>query len=92
MKKFIQLQISNKAYDNLKKMSKELGIHSNDFASLCFEYVDIKHRGITEAARKIRDLKNKESFDKKNLSQHLKQLSAEQIELLLNKAAQKKKN
>lgn len=92
MKKSIQLKISAKALDNLKKMSKELAISPDDFASLCFEYVDNKHHGIVEAARKIKEIRKKESQTKKNLSQHLNQLSADQIELLLNKAAQKKKN
>jgi hypothetical protein len=92
VKKSIQLQLSNKAFDNLKKLSKQLGISCDEFATLCFEYVDIKHRGIADAAKKITDKNKKEALDKKDLSQHLQQLSAEQIELLLNKAAQKKKN
>jgi len=92
VKKTVHLQLSNKASDNLNQLSKKLGISCDEFATLCFEYVDIKHRGITDAARKITDKKKNESRGNRNLSQHLQQLSAEQIELLLNKAAQKKKN
>jgi len=92
VKKTVHLQLSNKASDNLNRLSKKLGISCDEFATLCFEYVDIKHHGITEAARKITDKKKNESQDNRNLSQHLQQLSTEQIELLLNKAAQKKKN
>ena len=92
MKKSIQLQLSNKAFDNLKKLSKQLGISCDEFATLCFEYVDIKHQKMIEAAEKIKNIKKSEFLDKKNLSQHLNQLSADQIELLLNKASQKKKN
>ncbi|MCW8931460.1 MAG: hypothetical protein OQL19_14625 [Gammaproteobacteria bacterium] len=87
-----QLNLSEKAVVNLATLSQELGISRDDFATLCFEYVDIKHQGIVNAARKIRDKKSKKTINKKNLSQHLKQLSAEQVELLLNKAAQKKKS
>lgn len=92
MKKTVHLQLSNKASDNLNRLSKKLGVSCDEFATLCFEYVDITHRGITDAARKIADKKINKSQDSKNLSHHLQQLSAEQIELLLNKAAQKNKN
>lgn len=92
MKKTVHLQLSKKASDNLNQLSRQLGISGDEFATLCFEYVDIKHRGIIDAAKKIRDKKKAESVDKKNLSQHLNRLSSDQIELLLDKAAQKKKN
>ena len=92
MKKSVYLQLSDKASDNLIQLSKKLGVSHDEFATLCFEHVDIKQREIIDAAKKIRDLRNSESCHEKNLSQYLQQLSAEQIKLLLNEAAKKKKN
>jgi len=92
MGKEITLLLSDKAAENLKNLSKTLNISHNEFASLCFEYVDIKHQGISAAAAKIKQKKDSPKVAKKDLSKHLKKLSAEQIELLLRKAAQKNKN
>lgn len=92
MKKQVSLHLSKKASDKLTQLSNQLGISCDEFATLCFEYVDVKHQGIVAAAEKIREKKSKATANKKNLSQHLKQLSTEQVELLLSKAAQKKKN
>lgn len=92
MKKQVNLQLSNKASEQLIRLSKQLGISCDEFATLCFEYIDVKHQGIITAAEKIRQKKSKAAINKKNLSQHLKQLSAEQVALLLSKAAQQKKN
>lgn len=92
MKKQVSLNLSNKAFDKLSILSKRLGLTRDEFASLCFEYVDAKHQGIVIAAAKMRERKKKPVINKKDLSQHLNELSAEQVELLLNKAAQKKKS
>lgn len=90
MKKTTSLYLSDKALKNLTSMSRKLGLSRDEFASLCLEYVDGKHQGIVAAAKKVRQ--KKEAVNKKNLSQHLQQLTAEQVELLLTKAAEKKKN
>jgi DNA-binding MarR family transcriptional regulator len=92
VKKQVNLQLSGKASARVAKLSKQLGLSCDDFASLCFEYVDIKHQGIVCAANKLREQKAQSAIHKKDLSKHLKQLSASQIELLLMKATQKKKN
>ncbi len=90
MKKQTSLYLSDRAVDKLTSLSRELGLSRDDFASLCLEYVDVSHQGIVTAAEKIRV--KKERASKKNLSQHISQLSAEQIELLISKAAEKNKN
>ena len=92
MKKTIRLNLSETASEKLTKLSQQLGISRDEFATICFEFVDIKSKGIAAAAGKIKERKVKEVFDKKDLSQHLNQLSVVQVELLLNKAAQRKKN
>ncbi len=92
VKKQVNLQLSKKASARLVQLSKQLGLSCDEFASLCFEYVDIKHQGIVHAANKLRAQKEQSAIHKKDLSKHLKQLSASQIELLLMKATQKKKS
>ncbi len=92
MGKKVSLHLSDRAFEKLTQFSQELGLSRDEFATLCFEYVDIKHRGIVTAARKLKQRKSNSTVNKKNLSKHLEQLSTEQIELLLKKAAQKKKN
>jgi len=42
----VTLSLSDKASENLIKWSKTLGLTQNEFASLCFETVNIKHQGI----------------------------------------------
>lgn len=92
MNKQVNLSLSEKASERLTKLSRQLGISHDEFATICFEYVDMKHQGIIAEAEKIRLSRSKPKLNKKNLSKHLNQLSAEQVELLLNKAAQKKKS
>jgi len=91
MKK-VNLQLTDKAFEKLTQYSKQLTLSADEFASLCFEYIDIKHQGITAAANQLKQRKKPPTINKQNLEHHLKQLSSEQIELLLTKAAQKKKN
>lgn len=91
MKK-VSLQLSDQAFEKLTQFSKQLALSADEFATICFEYVDIKHQGIKTAADKIKRRKKPPAIDKQNLERHLKQLTAEQIDLLLTKAAQKKKN
>ena len=90
----IDLQISDKAYEKLSSYSEQLGLSPNQFASICFEYVDISHKGILAAARKFQAISSpqKPARDKNDLEKHLQNLSDEQVELLLLKAAQKRKN
>jgi len=88
----VTLSLSDKASENLIKWSKTLGLTQNEFASLCFETVNIKHQGIVLAAKKIKEEKKSRNIRKQDLSQHLQQLSAKQIEVLLQKAANKRKN
>jgi hypothetical protein len=90
MAKKITLKLSDKASDNLETLSKALNITVDEFASVCFEYVDIKHQGIVAAVQRLIQSKQPE-INKENLNEHLKKLSADQIELLLQKAAQKRK-
>lgn len=92
MVKKVSLHLSDRAFEQLTQFSQELGLSRDEFATLCFEYVDTKHRGILTAARKLKQRKSNSTVNKKNLSKHLEQLSTEQIQLLLKKAAQKKKN
>ncbi len=92
MKTQVTLKLSKHAFDKLTRLSKQLDLSCDEFATLCFEYVDVKHQGIVAAAKKINAEKNKVKVNKKNLSQHLNQLSAEQVELLLSKAAKKIKS
>ncbi len=88
----VSLQISDKAYEKLSSCSEQLGLSPNQFASICFEYVDISHKGILAAARKFQAISRKTVMDKKDLEKHLQNLSDEQVELLLLKAAQKRKS
>ena len=92
MKKQISLNLSGKAFDRLSKLSKLLGLTRDELASLCLEYVDVKHQGIVAAATKMKRRNKKKRIHKKDLSQHLNELSAEQVELLLSKADKKKKS
>ena len=92
MVKKVSLQLSDKAFKKLNQFSERLGISPDEFASLCFEYVDVKHQGIKAAAKKMKQANFRSSINKDNLNQHLKDLSSEQIELLLAKAALKKKS
>ncbi len=92
MKTQVTLNLSKHAFDKLTRLSEQLDLSCDEFATLCFEYVDVKHQGIVTAARKINAEKNKVKVNKKNLSQHLNQLSAEQVELLISKAAKKIKS
>ncbi len=92
MKTQVTLNLSQKAFDALTRKAKQLGVTCDEFATLCFEYVDIRHQGIAAAAGKIKAEKSKLNVNKKNLSQHLSQLSSEQVELLISKAAQKIKS
>lgn len=88
----MNLQLSDIASEKLSQLSQQLELSPDEFASLCFEYVDIKHRGIQAAADKLKQSKEKTIVNKTNLDQHLQQLSPEQVELLLMKAAQKRKS
>ncbi len=90
----VSLQISDKAYEKLSTCSEQLGLSPNQFASICFEYVDISHKGILAAARKFQAISSpqKPARDKNDLEKHLQNLSDEQVELLLLKAAQKSKS
>jgi len=92
VKKSVQLQLSARAAANLQQLSRQLGISCDEFATLCFEYVDINHQGIVNAAQALRTKSAPLAPENKNLSQHLQKLSAQQIALLLAKAAQKQKN
>lgn len=91
MKK-ISLQLSDKAFARLKQSCQTLSLSADELATICFEYVDVEHPGIQAAARKIKQGKTAPKVNKQNLEQHLKQLSSEQIERLLTRAAQKKNN
>ena len=91
MVKKVSLQLSDKAFAKLTQLSKRLGLSADEFATICLEYVDIKHQGIKTAANTLKQKKTS-AINKQNLEQHLKQLSAEQIALLLSKAAKKSKN
>jgi len=78
----------------LNQLSRQLGISRNEFATICFEYVDAQHPGIQRAAQLIKDKKlknNTKKVDKKDLSKHLNKLSPDQVALLLSKAKQKNK-
>ncbi len=90
----VSLQISDKAYEKLSYCSEQLGLSPDQFATICLEYVDIKHQGIVAAASKYQRVTKTgtPAIDKKSLDQHLQKLSEEQVELLLLKAAQKRKN
>lgn len=91
MVKKVSLELSDKAYKKLLQSSKQLELTVDEFATICFEYVEAKHKGIKAAADRLKQ-RSKPAVNKQNLDQHLQQLSDEQIELLLTKAAQKKKN
>lgn len=90
----VSLQLSDRAYENLSRYSEQLGLSHAQFASACLEYVDIKHKGILAAVRKFQAIAKASppEVDKKDLEQHLQNLSEEQVELLLLKAAQKRKS
>ena len=92
MVKKITLELSDRASDKLEGLSRQLELSVDDFASLCFEYVDAGHQGIQAAARKLKQDRMRASINKRNLNEHLQELSSEQIDLLLVKAAQKRKN
>lgn len=92
MVKKVSLQLSDKAFEKLMQSSKQLALSADEFATICLEYVDIKHQGIKAAAERIKQRTKPPEINKQNLEKHLKQLTSEQIELLLTRAAQKRKN